>query len=185
MSTAKKSTQRKRSVRSLSPDAKGVYVPMTPERLLQLDADRAKLGMSRGGALAALYDNLGEDAVSIAAAATAQQQVLAQQQVVAEAGAKAMEPLIDALQTLGTAWVRRANQRQAIGVHTNQIAKLANVDRLLVRDGGQVSEQTLESLVLALQGIARRLDEQAVAEGEDDQLVAAVRALVEQARSAA
>lgn len=171
--------QSSRRQRALSPNAKGVGVPMTPERLRRLDRDRARLKLSRGGALAAIYDQLGDAAVDAA------------QQRGAEADAKATDltivlaPLVDALHALDAAWVERANARQRIGVHTNQIAKLANVERLQVSVGGLVSDDTAEMFALALENVRWALEAQATSEREDDVLRSAVRALLDQLKATA
>lgn len=161
--------------RKLSPDAKGVYVTMTPERLKRLDEDRSKLDLSRGGFLAKVYDVYRDDLVA---------GLLARVEA-DEAGAESMQALVDASCALSDAWGHRALQRQRIGVHTNQIARLANVLAVRARQGAPVSQDDVESLVLALQGIERRLTEQSDAERDDDTLRAVVRAIVEQMRGRA
>lgn len=96
-----------------------------------------------------------------------------------------LAPLVDAMAALDAAWIARANQRQRIGVHSNQIAKLANVERLSVREGGLVADDTVELLGLALREVSRRLDEQMTAERHDDRLRADVRALLDRLRGVA
>lgn len=174
MNTAKSTTRRSNARRPLSPHAKGVFVPMTLERLENVDADRAHLGLSRGGAIAAVYDNF-------RAAATA-----AAQQRAAEADAKAAVleslagPLVDALQSLTDTINERAHQRRAVGVRSNQVAKLANVMRMGIERGDLTSATStqVDELVLALAGIERRLGELAEAERGDDALAAEVRAVL-------
>src|SRR5690606_33006862 len=163
----------------LSPDAKGVFVPMTSERLKRLDADRARLGLSRGGALAAVYDNLGDAALDAAqrrgAAAAAEAATLAQE----------LSPLVEALSALESAWAARARQRQSIGVHTNQLAKLCNVLRIALGDGRAIDPADVERLASALEAIDRRLEKQVEEERADDALLAEVRDHLTQLRTGA
>lgn len=174
MNTAKSSTRRSNDGRNLSPHAKGVFVPMTPERLENVDADRAHLGLSRGGAIAAVYDNFR------AAATTAAQQRAAEADAKAAVLESLAAPLVDALQSLTDAINERAHQRRAIGVHSNQVAKLANVMRMAIERGdlAAATSTQVNEVVLALQGIERRLGELAEAERGDDALSAEVRALL-------
>ncbi|WP_432789361.1 hypothetical protein QYM46_13620 [Brevibacterium sp. K11IcPPYGO002] len=174
MNAAKSPTRRASAGRALSPNAKGVFVPMTPERLENVDADRAHLGLSRGGAIAAVYDNFR------AAAITAAQQRAAEADAKAAVFESLAAPLMDALQELTDAIDGRAHQRRAVGVHSNQVAKLANVMRMAIERGDltDVMSTRVDELVLALQGIERRLGELAEAERNDDALAAEVRALL-------
>lgn len=174
MNAAKPATRHSSAGRNLSPHAKGVFVPMTSERLENVDADRAHLGLSRGGAIAAVYDNFRATATTAA------------QQRAAEADAKAAilesltAPLIDGLRELTDAINERAHQRRAVGVHSNQVAKLANVMRMAIERGDltRAMSTRVDEVVLALQGIERRLGELAEAERGDDALAAEVRALL-------
>lgn len=168
-----------RTQHSLKSDSKGVFVPMTPERLRRVDADRAKLGLSRGGALAAIYDNLGSEAVDAA------QRRSADAAATAESVAELVAPLIEAMAALDAAWAARAKQTQAIGVHSNQVARLANVERLAARDGDKAALQSFETLAHALQGVARALEAQTELERQDDALRAEVRAVLDRMRCAA
>ncbi|GAB3563274.1 hypothetical protein [Spelaeicoccus albus] len=161
-----------------SPSRTVVGVSFQPDELKDLERQRAVLGVrdsgqpkfSLAGTVKLLWEKFGDEAVAVDA----------QQQVVAEADARVTQPLIDALDALATAWNRRAHQRQAIGVLNNQIAKFVNAQQF---DDDPLSTENVERLILALQGIKRRLDDQSAAEREDDQLLAAVRALVDQAAS--
>lgn len=174
MSTAKSTTRRASAGRNLSPHAKGVFVPMTPARLENVDADRAHLGLSRGGAIAAVYDNFRTTSATAA------------QQRAAEADAKAAvlesltAPLIDGLQELTDAINERAHQRRAIGVHSNQVAKLANVMRMAIErsDLTGATLTQIDAMVIALQGIERQLGELAEADHGDDALAAELRTLL-------
>lgn len=159
-----------------------VGVSFRPDELKDLDRQRAGLrtrdsgrpSFSRAAAVKLLWKKFGDDAATTAT----------RQQSLAEADAQAAQPLIDDLTAATEAWNTRAHQRRMIGAHANQIAKFANNLLLTVRDGGEVSDEDIGSLVLALQGIERRLDVQAAAEHEDDQILAAVRTIVDQIRTA-
>lgn len=158
-----------------------VGVSMRPDELAELDRQRSRLGRdssgepkhSRSTALKLIWSHFGDDAVD---AAGQHQDLAAQQQDVAAAAAKAAQPLAEALQDAGAAWRERAHQRQAIGVNVNQIARLANTLLAKLRDGEAVDEDLVDSLVLALQGIERRLDEQMATESQDDRVLAEARA---------
>lgn len=156
----------KQAARKLSKDAKGVFVPMTPDRLANIDADRKTLLLSRGGALAAIYDAFRTEGVERAQEHTA----------VTGAAAEVTADLAGAVNALGRAWDERAKQRAAIGNHSNQIAKLANVYRLRQAAGEEVTDEQVETLSLALAGVARALEKQAAIESADDGLRAEVRA---------
>lgn len=148
--------------RRLKPDAAGVFVPMTRERLAQLDADRAELGLSRGGALAALYDSLRSEAMGA---------VLEGRQADA-AAAESLQPLTDTVLALADAWQQRARQRQAIGVHTNQLARYANA-----LSGRQSLDGDVAGLRDAITSMHSLLERQAGVELEDQELVKQVRDL--------
>lgn len=164
MSTAKQS---KRTVVGLS---------LRPDELDELDRLRAPLGdLARSSALKTMLLHLGDAAAQRAQAV----------QAADVADAESAEPLIDALQDLTDAINARALQRRAIGVHSNQIAKLANVLRAAAErgDAAQVSAAQVDALVHALHGIERVLSQQAAAEREDDMLAASVRAVLTGPRS--
>lgn len=152
------------------------------DELEELDRQRVRLGtdesgrprLSRAGALKLVWEKLGDDAVDAARA----------QQALAAAGAQAVQPLADALDSLSAAWAERAHQRQMIGANANQIARFANTLRLALRDGDTVNAETVESLALALNGIERQLAAQAAAETEDGRLRDAVRDLLDQLKAA-
>ena len=154
------------------PSTQVVGARFRADELVKLDAQRALLGTNddgvpihaRGTALKVMWHHFGDDA--IAAAASHQSR--------AGADAQALQPLIDTLADLTSAWRARARQRRAIGVHTNQIARCANV----LRRDGAADPATLDALVLVLQDIERRLDEQARAERDDDHLIASARRLI-------
>lgn len=167
-----------------------VGVSFKDHELAELDRQRARLAASagskrklrkrkfpRGTALKLIWECHSDDAVG----AVVQQRIDTADRE--SSPVAAAQPLVDGLAELTAAWQARAHQRQAIGVHTNQIAKLSNVERFLTRDGGQVTDETAQTLALALQGVKRSLDEQAAAEREDERLVAAVRAGLEQLRA--
>lgn len=154
------------AAKQLSKDAKGVTVPMTPDRLASIDADRKTLHLSRGGALAAIYDAFRTEGVERAQEHAA----------VTGAAAEVASDLAGAVNALGRAWDDRAKQRAAIGNHSNQIAKLANVYRLRLANSEGVTDEQVETLSLALAGIARALEKQAAIESADDVLRAEVRA---------
>lgn len=142
------------------------------DELVKLDAQRALLGTdddgvpihARGTALKVMWQHFGDDA--IAAAASHQSR--------AGAEAQALQPLIDTLADLASAWGARARQRQAIGVNTNQIAKRANA----LHHDSAADPATLNALVAVLQDIERRLDDLAAIERTDDDLIAAARRLI-------
>lgn len=162
------------AAKQLSKDAKGVFVPMTPDRLASIDADRRILHLSRGGALAAIYDAFRTEAL----------ERTQEHAAVAGAAAEDTSDLADAVNALGRAWDERAKQRAAIGNHSNQIAKLANVYRLRLAAGEEVTDDQVETLSLALAGVARALEKQAAIESADDRLRAEVRAALADLRRA-
>ena len=162
------------AAKQLSKDAKGVTVPMTPDRLANIDADRRTLHLSRGGALAAIYDAFRTEGVERAQ----------QHAEMTGAAAEVTADLADAVNALGRSWDERAKQRAAIGNHSNQIAKLANVYRLKQADGEEVTDEQVETLSLALAGVARALEKQAAIERADDRLRAEVRAALADLRRA-
>lgn len=174
MGPAKKAP-RKRPLRKLSPDAKGVNVPMHPERLKKVDRVRARFGMSRGALVGTVFDHFVDEAVK-------QMEGLEQRErALAAAEAQTLEPLVEALDRASAAWQERAYQRQMIGALENQVARFANILRLRLREGeseAEEMEEELYRLTLTLQGVERRLDEQEAAELEDDQVLAEVRALI-------
>lgn len=156
---ATKQTHSKRTV---------VGVSMSPADLAVLDAQTAQLGSpSRATALKQLWQHMGDVAAQRHQVVTAAD----------AAGAESVEPLIDALHEASQAWHQRAHQRRAIGVHSNQIAKLANVLSAAVTRGdlSEITSEQIDTITLALQGIERRLIEQSAAESEDDAVLAAVR----------
>lgn len=104
-----------------SKTAKGVFVPMDPDLLADLDADRAQLGVSRGRAIR-------DGWLEHRAAGGVAQSAAAQQRQAASAAdlQAALRPLVDAVNALTEAINARAYARNSIGVHTNQMAKCAN-----------------------------------------------------------
>jgi len=152
-----------------------VNLSLSPSEAAKLDAQRAQLGdLTRARAIKLLWSHLGDDA----------RDLLQKQQATAGAGAKAVLPLVDAMKALDDSVARAANQRRAIGVHSNQIAKLANLKGLTVRDGGHVSNDAVEDIAAATEGVVCQLAEIARRDAEDDQLRAELRALIQQYRNA-
>lgn len=162
------STATAKPQRQLRSDAAGVFVPMTPLRLSRVDDYRQRLSLSRGGAVAALIDAFGDDAL---------QSHLAAREADA-AAAESIQPLSNAALALADAWQQRARQRQSIGVHTNQLARYANALAAAIRDGQQVLPADVVRLVDATKASAATLDEQLSAELEDQLLVKQLRDLV-------
>ncbi|MFE5777552.1 hypothetical protein [Brachybacterium sp. NPDC056505] len=169
MSEAEKAPSARRAP---SPDSKGVFVPMTRERLALVDADRQVLGLSRGAAMARIYDEFRTEGLE-----RTQQRAEAGGAVAEQARGLAdrVHDLASALKGLDDAWSARARQRQSIGVHSNQIAKLANVHGVTVRQGGSVCDEEIAVLGLAVRGVERALDAQQEAELDDDELRARTR----------
>ena len=150
-----------------------VGVSLDDAELAELDRQRALLGgIPRSTAIKKMWQRFGDDAAEVAA----------QSADVAASTARAIQPLVDALEAAVAAWNARAHQRQMIGANENQVAKCANVLRLDLREGGDVDEEKLDSLVLADQRIARSPEQQVAAEREDDLVLADVRAALEQLR---
>lgn len=151
-----------------------IGVSLHPHEIATLDAQRSKLRINgRGSALKVMWRQFGDDAVDAAL------------QRGAEADAKATDlavvlaPLVDAMHALDAAWAARAGQRQSIGVHTNQIAKLANVLSVMARTGEPIPADDVERIANALESIDRRMSEQLDAERSDDVLRATARGLLD------
>lgn len=172
MCAANKTPPAKHSARKPSPEAKGIFVSLSPELLKQLDADRATLNLSRGGAMRAIFEHYGAESLD-----AVQARILAD-----EADAESVQPLVDAFLPLVEAWTQRAIQRQSIGVHTNQIAKLTNVLSLMVRDGVAVPADDVERIAAACEEMAHQIATQAAAELEDETLIAEARVLIKSRR---
>lgn len=148
--------------------------------LAEIDRQGAKLGLksddgvvNRAGVIKVLWQSVSDEVVEAAL----------QRQAVDVAGAKSIAPLVQALKALSNAWTFRANQRQSIGVHSNQIAKFTNVARQLLRNGNQAGEDVVLAIQLAVQGIDRSLDAQREAERADDALRADIHRLVDEIRN--
>ncbi|MFC0674556.1 hypothetical protein [Brachybacterium hainanense] len=159
---------------SAASKSKPVGVRFSPSELAELDRQRALLGgVPRGTAIKQMWQRFGDDAAEVAA----------QHADVAASNAKAIQPLVDALEAAVAAWNARAHQRQMIGANKNQVAKFASTLLLVLREGGDVDEERLDALVLADQGIARSLEQQLAAEREDDLVLSGVRAALERMRA--
>lgn len=148
----------------------------TKAELKKLDAQRAQLGgISRAGAVKLMWANMGDDAL-----ARAQRLEATENRIEDGAGAQSVGHLTEQLQRLEASFNRYTHQRRAIGVHTNQVAKLANVLQLMIRDGrsSQVAPELVESLVHALDGVRDELEAQTAIESDDDGLRRKVRDLI-------
>lgn len=143
--------------------AKGVYVSLSAEALERLDKLRASLGLPRGAALRAIFERFGDEG------AEAERQDLAKVEAEVTAKAVTFAPLVDAMTELTKAYVARAHALDKIGVHSNQMAKLAN-------GGGHVDP-------LALAGVERAIDELRAGMASDASLLAELRIELDRARA--
>lgn len=152
-----------------------VGVSMLPDELAELDRQRAQLGnMSRPATLKLVWQRFGDDTLEAAAA---------RRDSLNEAVAESIETLTEAVRSMEQAYARRTVQRQAIGVHSNQIAKLANVYRVHEGRGEEISHDDLDAIKYATEGVERALARQTQAEQEDEELRTEVREVVARLRS--
>jgi hypothetical protein len=157
-----------------------VGVSLSEEEIRELDRQRKRFGtdadgepvQSRGGMMKLLWQSFGDDALGSAADARAR----------AAAMEQAVAPLADKLEAVSAAWTERAFQRQKIGANANQITRFANTLLLRAREGGDVDEESVGTLVLVLRRVERLLEEQSEKEDGDQAAVAELRALLADAR---
>ncbi|MDN6555097.1 hypothetical protein FYJ43_02480 [Cutibacterium sp. WCA-380-WT-3A] len=159
------------SIRTVPHDAPpGVFVRLSPETMKRLDADRTELGLSRAAMLREVYERFApgpqDEGRSAAAEAVAQ---------AAGALSGIVDRLVAALADTGTAWDSRARQRQSIGVHSNQVAKYANVLRIRAERGETIDADDVRLISESLDAIRSDLARQADAESGDDRVLAGVR----------
>ena len=168
------------SVAKSSTATKPIGPRFTESELKKLDAQRTHLGgVSRAGAVKLLWAHMGDDALDrlqrIESATECNERSIEDGAV-----AQAVGDLTDELPKLEAAFDRYTHQRRAIGVHTNQVAKLANVLRLMICDGrgSQVTPDLVESLTAALETVRNELEEQTAIESDDDRLRSEIRDLI-------
>lgn len=166
MATAKRTPSNK--------STKPVGVRLNEAELKKLDAQRSQLGgASRAGALKHLWTVLGDAAV----------ERILEQQSVAAADRRDLQPSVDALNGASKAWQDLARQRQMVGANMNQVARFVNLLRLRVREGEGIDEDALDRIELCLVGIHRSLEQQTASEATDDLALARFRVWLDQAKA--